>query len=270
MGSDIDDNLHPVSLQELCGGSHQSKIEIACHATSSPEANKDETSAQEPPGTPVAPPRHPKTDIEVLQLHPILCSIDMDSIEQPIDSFERFEVQMLPCGAATVDAIVDAETSIISQLDTSFDQDTSLDTIAFELDSFFCSTPLDPQEVEITFDAPLMHTTIPWQLSKLDVTSDHMSVQPAPDVASMQLFCDHNFQCEQGQLKEQYSDPMEDEKEPCHMASSEAIAIVMQPRPPPSPNPSTGHHAMSESPLLTQISNKASHGDINVTAAATD
>ncbi len=76
------------------------------------------------------------------------------------------------------------------------------------------------------------------------------------------------------------------------MASSEATAIVVQPRPPPSPNPSTEHHAVSESPLsnpksciepnpaqsltdhqvsarvlLEQISIKASHGDIDATVA---
>ena len=97
MGSDIDDNLYPVSLQELCGGSHQSKIEIASHATSSPEANKDVTTAQKPPSIPAAPPRHPKMDTEALQLHSIPCSTSMDSIAQPVDSSERFEVQMLSC-----------------------------------------------------------------------------------------------------------------------------------------------------------------------------
>ena len=65
-----------------------------------------------------------------------------------------------------------------------------------------------------------------------------MSVQPVPDVAS-----------EQGQFKEQFLDPLKDERVPCCVPSSEATAIVVQPRPPPSPNPSTEHHAMSESPL---------------------
>ena len=93
MGSDINDDPYPISLQDLCGGSHQSKIGIVCHATSSPEANKDETTAQEPSSTPVAPPRHPKTDTEVLQLHPILCSTVMDNIEQPVESSESLEFQ---------------------------------------------------------------------------------------------------------------------------------------------------------------------------------
>src|SRR5688500_9998919 len=77
MGSDIDDNLYPISLQELCGGSHQSKFGIACHAASSTKGNMDKTAAQEPSHTPVAPQKHPKTDTEVLQLHPILCITGM-------------------------------------------------------------------------------------------------------------------------------------------------------------------------------------------------
>ena len=165
IGSDIDDNLHPVSLQELCGGSHQSKTKIACHATSSPEANKDVTTAQEPPSIPGTPPRHPKTDTEALQFHSIPCSMGMNSIEQPFDSSGRVEVQMLSCSIATDNAMMDAETmdNNTCQLDTSFDQDTSLDTLAFELDSFFCSTTSDNHQLEIIFewtDAPLMHTII--------------------------------------------------------------------------------------------------------------
>ena len=144
MGSDINDP-YPVSLQELCGGSHQSKIGIVCHATSSPEANKDETTAQEWHSNPVAPSKHPKMDTEVLQLHPILSSTDMYNIEQPVNSSESLEVQMLPYSIVTDGTIVDAETMDDStcQLDASFDQDTSLDTLAFELDFFLCSTPSD-------------------------------------------------------------------------------------------------------------------------------
>lgn len=235
------------------GGSYQPKIEIACHATSSPEANKDETAAQEPPSTPVAPPRHPKTDTEGLQLRFILCSTDMDSIEQPVDSSERLEVQMPPCSIVIDDAIADAETMDDNtlQLNESFDQDTSLDTLAFELDSFFCSTPLDSHQLEITFewiDAPLMHTTIVWQPSKPDVTNDSMSMQSVYDVAS-----------EQGQLKDQCLDSLEDGKEPCHVVSSEAAAIVVQPRPPPVHIPLQSiiqcHtlHCLIPSPSLSQM-----------------
>ena len=168
------------------------------------------------------------------------------------------------------------------KVDASFDQDTSLDTLAFELDSLFCSTPPDSHQLEITFewtDALLMHTTTAWQPSKPDVTSNPMSVQPVSDVES-----------EQGPSKEKFLDPLEDEKEPCYVPSSEPTAIVVQPRPPPSPNPSTEHHAMSESPLsdpksciepnpaqsltdhqvsarvlLEQISIKSSHGDVDAT-----
>ena len=196
---------------------------------------------------------------------------------------------MLPCSIATDDAIVDAESMDDNTLlvDLSFDQDTSLDTLAFELDSLFCSTPPDSHQLEITFewtDAPLMHTATAWQPSKPDVTSDPMSMQPVSDVAR-----------EQEQFKEQHLDSLEDGKEPCHVASSEATASDVQPRPSPSPNPSTEHHAVSEPPLsnpkscikpnpaqfltdhqvsakvlLAQISIKASHGDINATLAAAD
>ena len=100
-------------------------------------------------------------DIEALQLHSISCSTGMNSIEQPVDSSERLEVQMLPCSIATDDAIVDAESMDDNThlVELSFDQDTSLDTLAFELDSFFCSTPPDSHQLEITFewtDAPLI------------------------------------------------------------------------------------------------------------------
>ena len=126
---------------------------------------------------------------------------------------------------------------------------------------------------------PLMHPTIAWQPAKPDVTSDPMSMQPVSDVAS-----------KQGPFKEQYLDSLEDGKEPCHVANSEATAIVVQPRPHPSPNPSTVHHAILEPPLsnpksciepnpaqsltdhhvsarvlLEQISVKASHGNIDAT-----
>ena len=145
----------------------------------------------------------------------------MDSIKQPVDSSESLEVQMLPCSIATDDAIVDAKIMGDStcQLDTSFDQDTSLDTLAFELDSLFCSTPPEMHQLEIKFewtDAPLMHPTIAWQPAKPDVTSDPMSMQPVSDVAS-----------EQGPFKEQYLDSLEDGKGPYHVASSEAEASVV-------------------------------------------
>ena len=122
----------------------------------------------------------------------------MDSIKQPVDSSERLEAQMLPCSIATDDAIVDAESmdDITFLADASFDQDTSLDTLALELDSLLCSTPSEMHQLEITFewtDVHLMHPTIAWQPAKPDVP---MSVQPVSDVES-----------EQGPSKEQFLEP---------------------------------------------------------------
>ena len=77
----------------------------------------------------------------------------MDIVDQPVDSSKRLEVQMLPCSTATDNAMMDAETMDDNtlHLDASIDQDTSLDTLAFELDSLFCSTPPDSHQLEITF-----------------------------------------------------------------------------------------------------------------------
>ena len=138
-----------------------------------------------------------------------------------------------------------------------------MDILAFELDALLCDSITEFETtfewtntfmLETTFewtDTSLPETIFNWtdtpQASKPDVTDDPMNQQLVSDIVSTQPFCDPNVQCgEQEQLRERNLGQLEAKNGPWNMASSEPIAIVVQPRPPPSPNPTAKCHEKSD------------------------